>query len=232
LEKSQRKIKCLEKRFLSKAGAENGMEKIIVYGASYPDIFNLIDDINDESPTWDIVGVVDDVTKNRDFMGYPVLGGVAALDDICYQECAVVNNVYSRPAARESVAQLIKKAGKRIPSLIHPSVSVRRADVGNGVVIMQGAQVGAQSIVGDLVAVRSNAVINHDNVLESLVFVGPGATLCGHVHVGQGAYIGAASVVRERLTIGAGSFVGMGAVVTQDVTSGDTVAGNPAQPIS
>lgn len=204
------------------------MKKLLIYGASYPDIFNLIDDINMECPTWDVVGVLDDTVTVEEFMGYPIIGNKNVLNDVHYSECFVVNNVFSRPSSREHVACRIMNSGRQIPSLIHPSVTAKRSHIGQGVIVMDGVRLGARTVLGDHVTVRYNAIINHDNVLEPFVFVGPGATLCGHVVIGRSAYIGAGSVIREHLHVGADAFVGMGSVVIKNVHATTTVFGNPA----
>ena len=206
------------------------MNKLLIYGASYPDIAYLLEDVNTASPTWDIVGVVDDTSEESEFMGYPIVGDHEVLSNKAYRSCAVLNNVFSRPAARAQVAERIRAAGLAPATCVHPSVKTQRADIGAGVVVMEGARIGARAVLGDWVTVRYNAIINHDNVLDEFVFVGPGAVFCGHVQVGRNAYVGAGSVVRERLRIGVGATVGMGSVVVRDVEEGATVWGNPARP--
>ena len=205
-------------------------QPLLIYGASYPDILHLIDDINAEQTRWEVLGFIDDQSTDSEFTGYPVLGNQDLLTQRAYRHCLVVNNVYSRPIHRMTVTQTIRSLGKPAPSLIHPGIRVARSQLANeGIVAMAGAQIGSLSTLGEYCVLRFNSIVNHHNQIGSFAFIGPGATLCGHVTVGHQAYIGAGAVIREHLHIGDHALVGMGSVVVKSVPAGATVCGNPAR---
>ena len=125
-------------------------------------------------------------------------------------------------------------------------------------VVLEGAEIGrdcnlnAHTLVeggarlGDRVTLKCGVYVWDGIILEDDVFCGPNATFTNDKHprsrqrpaafattrVGKGASIGAGAVILPGITIGEGAVIGAGAVVTKDVAAGQTVAGNPARPIS
>ena len=200
---------------------------IIIYGASYPDVFKVYGNTLSEAR---FVGVVDDVKcfDESDFMGFPIVGDSTFLSSLD-KNSKVINNVHSSTRARFSVDEIIQRYGFSATSVIHSGVDLSYVALGDGVFVHQNVAFGANVIVGSGVAIRMMSVINHDNNLGDYSFIGPGVTLCGHVNVGRGAYIGAGSVVKERVIIGEGAVVGAGAVVVKDVDPWTVVVGSPAK---
>lgn len=52
------------------------------------------------------------------------------------------------------------------------------------------------------------------------------------VHIGKDVWIGGGAVILPGVSIGDGAVIGAGSVVTRNVEAGETVAGNPARPVS
>ncbi len=124
--------------------------------------------------------------------------------------------------------------------------------------VLPGAEIGRDCNICDYVFIENDVVIGDrvtvkcgvqlwDSVrLEDDVFVGPNATFTNDpfprsgVHlreyqrtrVCRGASIGANATILPGLTIGEDAMVGAGAVVTADVSTGSTVVGNPARPLT
>jgi sugar O-acyltransferase (sialic acid O-acetyltransferase NeuD family) len=113
---------------------------------------------------------------------------------------------------------------------IHSSCIVsNHVALGEGIMILHGAIVQAQTKIGNHVIVNTAASVDHDCVLDDFVHVAPRAVLCGRVSVGEGTLIGAGAVILPGIRIGAWATVGAGAVVTKDVPDGAMVIGNPAR---
>lgn len=129
-------------------------------------------------------------------------------------------------AVRKRVAAITRHS---FINAIHSSAIIStRAKVGNGCMVLHGAIVQAQTVIGDHVIINTAASIDHDCEINNFVHVAPRAVLCGRVKVGEGALIGAGAVVLPGISIGAWATVGAGAVVTKDVTEGAILVGNPA----
>jgi sugar O-acyltransferase (sialic acid O-acetyltransferase NeuD family) len=208
------------------------MKKIVIYGAAYFDVVKLIDAINRASPTWILLGFLDDTPdfKGRTLHGIPVLGGRELVPDFARrEEVYVFNNVNGSRAGHRHVADLLSAHQCRTPSLIHPGVDLNYVTVGDGCIIPEGVVIGANVVIGSQVTIRYGCVISHDVTIGNHVLLGPGVTLGGRSTIGEGCLVGAGATILLETTVGEYSTVGAGTVVVKDVPARETVAGVPAR---
>ena len=115
-------------------------------------------------------------------------------------------------------------------SLKHPSSIVSKySKIEKGTVVMAGATINAEVIIGKHCIVNTNAVIEHDCVLEDFVHNSPNATITGNVFVGEGTHIGAGAIVLPNIKIGKWTTIGAGAIVIKDIPDYAVVVGNPGR---
>jgi len=113
---------------------------------------------------------------------------------------------------------------------IHPrSVVSSRAAVSPGSVIMAGAVVNTDVILGVHTIVNSSAVIEHDCILADFVHISPNAALAGDVQIGEGTHIGIGACVIQGITVGKWATIGAGAVIIENVPDYAVVVGNPGR---
>ncbi|GHG17534.1 acetyltransferase [Paracoccus aerius] len=128
---------------------------------------------------------------------------------------------------------IIKRTGlpqKRFARFIHQSAKVSAmAELGQGVVLYDGALLTSNALLGHHVLVMPRAIIHHDVRIGDYSIVGAGVIMAGGVTVGPDCYIGSGACIRDGVSIGEGAVVGMGSVVVRDVAPGAVVAGNPAR---
>jgi UDP-2-acetamido-3-amino-2,3-dideoxy-glucuronate N-acetyltransferase len=126
--------------------------------------------------------------------------------------------------------------------------------IGNGTRVGPFVEIQRGAVVGARCKIQSHTFICDGVTIEDEVFVGHGVLFVNDKHpratskagalqqqgdwtllrtvVERGASLGSGAVILGGIRIGATAVVGAGAVVTRDVSAQQTVAGNPARPIS
>ena len=184
--------------------------------------------------TYRLVTFVDDRpgSTSASSLSFPIQGRHAFQDHPQARVLAVPGS----PASFRQRRAIIESLGlpyERWATVVHPRASVSgRARIGRNVLIMAGAVVTSNAVIGDHVCVLPNAVIHHDATVGDWSLVGSGVVLAGGVVVEPNVYLGSQSSVKPLVRIGSHAMVGMGATVLNDVASGSVVAGCPARPLN
>ncbi len=161
-----------------------------------------------------------------EYLGYPFQGYI---DDI-YQgeeivgtfeyvkkkipanEYAIVIAVgYRDLSARWVIYREVRKNSYEVPTLIHDKAYVHdKKKIGQGTIIMAGAVIDYNAVVGELVTVWPGVVVNHDCNIGNNIFLSPNATICGGARIGEDSFIGAGSIIIEHNDIPPKSFIKAG----------------------
>jgi sugar O-acyltransferase (sialic acid O-acetyltransferase NeuD family) len=188
--------------------------------------------INRASPTWDVLGLLDDdpAKHGTRVHGVEVIGpsgAVHAHPDALATACVASPD---DPPRRLNLVERIALPLERYATLVHPCASVpESATLAPGCVLHAMTALTADVALGPHVAVMPAVVLTHDDVVEEGVTFGAGARVAGSVTIERGAYVGSGALVREGLRIGTAAVLGMGAIVTRDVPAGEVWAGVPAR---
>lgn len=125
---------------------------------------------------------------------------------------------------------VVAKTRHPFTSAVHPSViASSHASWEEGCMILHGAIIQAQTVIGKHVILNTGAKVDHDCVVGDYVHIAPGVTLCGAVEVGEGSFVGAGTVVIPGRKIGAWATIGAGSVVIGDIPDYAVAVGNPAR---
>ncbi len=107
----------------------------------------------------------------------------------------------------------------------------KRAGLGYGNFIDQGVKIGVGAKISSHSVIQAGCIVGAEVLLGDFVQLGPGSVISSGVKIEEEAFIGSGVTVVSGITIGKGARIGAGSVVIAPVKAGETVFGNPAQPI-
>lgn len=134
---------------------------------------------------------------------------------------------------KKELTQKVKKDRKAMPvNAIHGRAYISStATIGHGNLINAGSCLNAFVEFGNHCIVHSNAIIDYDCKVGDYCQIGTGSSIASGVLIEDEVFIGTGVTVVPGVKIGKGARVGAGSVVVKDVEEGQTVFGNPANPV-
>lgn len=210
------------------------MRDILILGAGGfgREIQWLIERINQQNPTWRILGYLDDgVEPGTEINGYKVLGNIGTLNN--YDKHISVVCAIGSSKVREDVVTRIKQLGEyQFPNLIDPDAQNSQfLSMGEGNIVCAGNILTVNIEMDDFVILNLSCTIGHDVNLESFVTVYPGVNISGCTLLKKGVELGTGSKVIQGRIVGENTIVGAGAVVVHDLPPDCTAMGIPAKPV-
>ena len=206
------------------------MKDLIIVGASGfgRELVQWIEDINKETPQWNILGFIDD---NPDALqgcrcDYKIIGSIKEWEpkEDEYFACAL-----AFPEVKCKVVTMLKEKGAKFATLIHPTALINKyAEIGEGVVVTPRSNINADAKVGDFVSILGSG-IGHDATVGNWSTLSGRCSINGHVTIGEKVYVACGVSIAPSKKIGDGATVGIGSVVIKNVKAGTTVFGNPAK---
>ncbi len=207
------------------------LQPLIFLGASaFPEISEIVRDINHVEPTYEIAGILDDNSSlhGSSVEGFPVLGPLEQVhqhEDATFVLCI---GAYRTRLIRYQVLQRLNLSKERFATLIHPAAKIySSATVGLGCIIHSGALIFNNSVLEDFVVVYPNTVIGARNLICEGALITSMVTTTSNVIIGSYSHLGTGSSVAESVRIGPGAQVGMGSLVLKDIPPGIFCIGNP-----
>lgn len=210
------------------------MKKIVVYGSGgfAREVVHLIEDINEQEETWEVLGYIDDNAANHGELinELSVLGGV---DWIKEQDSIAVAMGIGSPSSKKAIAEnLSELSNVSYPNLIHPSVKFSRFNsIARGNVICEGSILTTNIDIKEFVTINLNCTIGHDTIVGSYTTILPNSSVSGNVVFEERVDFGTNATIIQGIKIGEGTIVGAGAVVVKDLPANCTAVGMPAKPI-
>lgn len=192
-----------------------------LYGASGH--CKVIIDVITESGKSEIKGILDDNPKLDMIFNIPVFNTKMFETFSDKQLIIAVGDNRTRKKIVENISAIYKIG-------IHPkSIVSCYAKIDEGTVVMAGAILNPDAIIGKHCIINTAAVIEHDCKLDDFVHISPNAALAGGVAVGEGTHIGIGATVIQGIKIGKWVTIGAGTVVINDVPDYAVVVGNPGK---
>lgn len=173
-----------------------------------------------------LVGFLDGITPEGDFLGYPVLG--TDEDYVKFLECRFIIAI-GNSKVRERIAKNMKDA--RWYTAIHPSavVSEIQTSIGEGSMVCANAVVNPCATIGKHCIINTSACVEHDNIIKDFSHISVGSKLAGHVTIGKHTWVGIGATVINDIEICDDCYIGAGAVVVKNINFSGTYVGVPAK---
>lgn len=168
------------------------------------------------------------------------IGDVAVLGDLSDNEyMAIIGKDCQAFVAteeielRKSLVETLMSVRKSMPvNAIHQSAVLSPSfSLGHGNFIAARVAIGTDVKVGNHTIIHSGVVLNTDSEIGDFVQVGAGSIINSGVKVAEEAFIGSGVTIVSGIKIGSRARIGAGSVVIKDVEEGQTVFGNPAEPV-
>lgn len=185
--------------------------------------------INKLSPTWNLLGLLDDNLHSMDGIecDSTVIGTIK--DYLPKATDHFVMGV-SDPYLKEKLAHIMKSKGAKFETLIGPEADLGdHVRFGEGCVIFTPHVIDCGATFGDFVTVMGSTVSFDAKI-------GNFSTLTGFANtttatIGNRVYVGSHAVILENLSIGDDSYIGAGSIVLNNIPEKSKVFGSPARVI-
>lgn len=212
------------------------MRNIVIIGAGGygREVACLIRQINELSPTWNLIGFYDDdVSLHGTKNPYgKVLGGIDELNSVEELLSAVI--AIGSPTVNSNIARRITNPNVDFPNIISPSVfflDKESVTMGKGNVIGTNCFVSCNVHIGDFNIFNGYIPIGHDVTVGNFNVVMPSCNISGGVVIGHRNFMGVQSVILQNLHIGNDTRIGAASVVIRNTKDGFLYLGNPARKI-
>ncbi len=206
---------------------------VIIFGANYlgrsaKEIFEVNENV--------VYGFLDDNKDlhNKELDETFVLGGtdddgfLKLIGKKCEAFIAVDDN-----RLRKSLVKMLNEVRHVQPvNAIHKdSIISNHVELGHGNFIDQGVSIGVGTKISSYCVLQAGCIIGAEVSVSDFVQIGSGSIVSAGVKIEDEAFIGSGVTIVSGVTIGKGARIGAGSVVIGPVKAGETVFGNPAQPI-
>ncbi|WP_228237490.1 acetyltransferase [Allomuricauda sp. M10] len=208
------------------------MEKVVIFGASGHAKVTI--DILEKSGKYEIIGLLDS-NKNigPDVLGFKIWGGTDVVPELLKKFPGLKFFIAIGDNWRRSkIAQELLKIEPNIQFInaIHPSAILgKNVSLGRGIMIMAGAIINADSVIGDFTIINTKASVGHESTIMEYSSVAPNSTLGGNVTVGRYSAISISATILNGGSVGEHTVIGAGALLTKDADSFSVYYGVPAK---
>lgn len=210
------------------------MRDLVIFGTGgfAREVLQIVLDLNDETPQWNVVGFADEQLDMRgtSIHDIPVIGGIewfAGRSDV-----SVVVAIGGTASRRKVVQRIRDVSDVSFAVLVHPRAWVgRHVQIGEGTIICAGTSVTTDIQIGKHVILNLDCTVGHDTVIEDFVTLAPSVNVSGDVSLREGCDLGTGSVLIQGREIGHWTVVGAGSVIVKDIPANVTAVGAPAKPI-
>ena len=205
------------------------VKNIIIIGAGDlgKEVVWLIEEINRNTPTYVILGFLDDdkAKDGGEFYGYRVLGDISKLEKLsagnpCYAVIAIQDGTIRKKIVNDHPLFDMWE------SIIHPSaVIAKTSPLGNGSIAFPNVTVSVNSKLGCFELLYINSSICNDCIIGDYVSLMSGASISERAVIGDECFLGAGSTVYPHKILGKRVRIGVGVTACKDYSDDCKVSG-------
>jgi sugar O-acyltransferase (sialic acid O-acetyltransferase NeuD family) len=211
------------------------MKDIIIYGFGGfgRELACLLKKMNEISPTWNLVGFVDDGVEVGKANRYgKVLGGIDFLNTLESPIDVVIS--IANPHIIRKIVEKLNNPLLNFPNIIAPNVNIFDEDaftIGKGNIIFWGCRLSCDVSLGNFNLINGAVSLGHDVCIKNFNVLGPSTRLSGSCKVGDENQFGVGSIVLQGINIGSNTKIGIGSVVIRNTVDDAFYFGNPAKSV-
>jgi sugar O-acyltransferase (sialic acid O-acetyltransferase NeuD family) len=209
------------------------MNKIAIYGAGGfgKEVACLINFINKNNQTWDLIGFFDDSfeKKGTSFFDLEIIGGLDELNK--FKEPLSIIFSIGNPLIIQKICKKIDNKNIFFPNIISPDcvfLDQNSIKLGKGNLIMPQSLISCNVSIGDFNLMNCGISIGHDSKIGSFNSFMSYSKISGEVNIGNTNYFGACSLVLQQKKIGSNTVIGASSVIMRNTEDENTYLGNPA----
>lgn len=210
------------------------MKKIAIFGAGGfgKEVACLINRINEQEPTWELIGFFDDGKEKGEKISHfgICLGGVQELN--VWPEDIAVAVAVGNSLTVHKIVEKITNEHVSFPNLIHPNFALTDPEsfkIGRGNIIQGGCAATVDVSLGDFNVLNGSIVLGHDVQIGSFNTLMPAARISGEVKIGNFCFFGVGSIVLQQIKMGDSVRLAAGSVLMTKPKSGFLYLGVPAK---
>lgn len=210
--------------------------KIIIIGAggTSQEIVDIIKAINQEHPTWDLLGYLDDDPnkQGKEFNSVKVIGTINDFKN--YKDIRIIVPLGNPKSyfIRKRVVNKLSYLNPKYATLIHPSSYVsEESSVGPGTVIFPYCSISPGASIGNHVLVFPNVTVAHGSKIGSYATLTAGVNISGDNIIEEGVYVGTNATIVNKVKVKKWCLIGAGSMVAQNIAEYSFVMGFPGRVI-
>ncbi|MFR7985660.1 MAG: acetyltransferase [Clostridia bacterium] len=204
---------------------------IIGSGDFAREIAAVVERINQEKETWNLLGFLDEEkSAGTKVDEYPVLGGISWLDE--HPDTYVICSTGTGRIRKKIIEEELRGKKVKFATLIDPgAVLIKDCKIGEGSLVSAGCVLAINSTVGNHVIVNLSCTLGHDSVASDYCTINPGVNISGKVILEECVDVGTGTKIIQGKNVCQGVTLGAGSVVVKDITEAGTYVGVPAKRI-
>ena len=210
--------------------------QIAIYGAGGfgREVACLLNKINEEKPTWELVGFFDDgIEIGREVSHFgKTLGGINELN--AWPTDLAITFTIGNPKIVESLVSKVTNPKIHFPNIIAPTVYFADPEtfkIGKGNIIQKHCSFSCDVTIGDFNVMDGADVFGHDDAVGSFNTFMPAMRISGEVTIGNCNFFGVGSIILQQVKIGNNIRLGAGSVLMRKPKDGFLYMGNPAKKV-